>query len=284
MTGVVVPAVRRPAPAETPVAAIRNAAVRSRQRPAMPWRKVGLGTVGVVAMLAAWEAIGRNGWLGSTWPPLSTVLDTLASQQRRPVLQRALGATVGAAGRGFVLGSVLAMAAAAMGFLVPVLRAGIDRLAVVLHALPIIALAPLFIVTVGRTGTPVAISTLATFFTMFVAATSAFHAVSVGHADLFTVGRATRWQRLVHLELPAALPGVADGLRMAAPAAVLGAVLGEWFGAPRGIGLLIVSAMQNYQIPLLWSAALMGAALSMVAYGVLSLLARAAATRFGERS
>jgi ABC-type nitrate/sulfonate/bicarbonate transport system permease component len=283
MTGVVVPAARRSVAAGSAASSVRAPIVR---RPGMPalWRKVGLGTIGVVAMLAAWEAIGRNGWFGSTWPPLSTVLETLASPQRRPVLQRAFGATVGAAGRGFVLGSVLATAAAAVGFLVPVLRMGIDRLAAVLHALPIIALAPLFIVTVGRTGTPVAISTLATFFTMFVATTSAFHAVGVGHAELFTVGRATRWQRLVHLELPAALPGVADGLRMAAPAAVLGAVLGEWFGAPRGIGLLIVSAMQNYQIPLLWSAALMGAALSMVSYGLLSLVARAAANRFGERS
>ena len=58
-------------------------------------------------------------------------------------------------------------------------------------------------------------------------------------------------------------------------------MLGEWFGAPRGIGVLIVSAMQNYQIELLWAAALLSAVLSMLTYGAFSALARWTTNRWG---
>ena len=87
-------------------------------------------------------------------------------------------------------------------------------------------------------------------------------------------------RRFVSLQLPASLPGLADGLRLAAPAALLGAVIGEWFGAPRGLGVLIVSAMQNYQITLLWSAALLTALSSTIAFGILTVGARQAAARW----
>jgi NitT/TauT family transport system permease protein len=161
------------------------------------------------------------------------------------------------------------------------LREGIDKLATILHAMPIIALAPLFIVTLGRERTPMAIAALGSGFAMFVASTAAIEAARPLQQDLFSALGATRWQRLFRLQLPAAFPGMADGLRLAAPAAVLGAVLGEWFGAPRGLGLLIVSAMQNYQIELLWAAALLSALLSMAAFGVFTLLARWATARWG---
>src|SRR5690606_1434878 len=136
------------------------------------------------------------------------------------------------------------------------------QLATILHAMPVIALAPLFIVTLGRERTPVAIAALAAGFAMFVAATAAVESAKPAHHDVFTALGTGRVRRFVSLQLPAALPGLADGLRLAAPAAILGAVLGEWFGAPRGLGVLIVSAMQNFQIELLWAAALLAATMS----------------------
>jgi ABC-type nitrate/sulfonate/bicarbonate transport system permease component len=61
---------------------------------------------------------------------------------------------------------------------------------------------------------------------------------------------------------------------------VLGAVLGEWFGAPRGLGVLIVSAMQNYQINLLWAAAMLAALVSMISFGACTLLSRIVGRRW----
>lgn len=238
---------------------------------------------GIAVYLALWELAGRREWFGSTFPPLSAILETLTGDLRRPVLTRAFTSTISAAVTGLVIGVSSAVVGATLGIFVPALRRGIDQLAIILHAVPVIALAPLFIVTIGREGTPVAIAALAAGFAMFVAATAAVEAAAPAQHDVFSALGSGVTRRFVSLQLPASLPGMADGLRLAAPAALLGAVLGEWFGAPRGLGVLIVSAMQNYQIELLWAAALLTAMSSMIAFGALTALARWAATRWTSR-
>ena len=92
---------------------------------------------------------------------------------------------------------------------------------------------------------------------------------------------ADRLKRFWRLELPAAMPALVSGLRLAWPAALIGAIIGEWFGAPRGIGILIINAMQNFQIVLLWCAVLLAVGASLFFYGLLTLLERAAYSRFG---
>ena len=169
---------------------------------------------------------------------------------------------------------------AILALLVPPLRDGIDKLATILHACRSSRWRPLFIVTLGRERTPTAIAALAAGFAMFVASTAAIESARPLQQDLFTALGSGRLRRFASLEFPAAIPGLADGLRLAAPAAILGAVLGEWFGAPRGLGVLIVSAMQNYQIELLWAAALLAAGMSMITFGLFTLLSRWAATRW----
>jgi ABC-type nitrate/sulfonate/bicarbonate transport system permease component len=237
-------------------------------------------TVGVGAYLALWEVAGRREWLGSTFPPISDIVRKVVDDPQQATIMRALSSTAQASGSGFVIGIVAALAGALLALLVPPLREGIDKLATILHAMPVIALAPLFIVTLGRERTPMAIAALAAGFAMFVAATAAVESARPLQHDLFSALGATPWERFRRLQLPAAIPGMADGLRLAAPAAILGAVLGEWFGAPRGLGVLIVSAMQNYQIELLWAAALLAAVMSMIAFGLFTALARWAATRW----
>jgi ABC-type nitrate/sulfonate/bicarbonate transport system permease component len=98
--------------------------------------------------------------------------------------------------------------------------------------------------------------------------------------DLFAVLGASAILRLWRLELPAALPTIASGARLSVAAALIGAILGEWFGAPHGLGLIIIGAMQNFQIPLLWSAVLLIAAASILVYGLATLVEKAAYRRF----
>jgi NitT/TauT family transport system permease protein len=82
------------------------------------------------------------------------------------------------------------------------------------------------------------------------------------------------------LDLPAALPSIASGLKLAIPAALVGTLVGEWFGAPRGLGVLIVNAMENFQIPLLWSAVLLTLCASLLLYALMGLLERSVEARF----
>ena len=74
---------------------------------------------------------------------------------------------------------------------------------------------------------------------------------------------------------------LADGLRTAAPLAVVGAIIGEWFSSERGLGPILLNAMQNFQNASLWVAALAATALSALGYAAFDLLQRAARRRYG---
>lgn len=243
-------------------------------------QRLALGTTGIGLFLAGWEVIGQNQLLGLSWPALSEVLALLGTSARQPLFRRALAATLASLGIGYCLGAVAGLGLAGIGHLLAPLRPGLDRLAAVIHAIPSIALAPLFILLLGRQDTPAALSALTTFFILYVAAGSGLAMAAPRLHDLFAVLGGRRWTRFARLELPAALPTIASGLRLAAPAALIGVIIGEWFGAPRGLGVLVINAMQNFQIPLLWSAVLLAVITSLVLFGLLGLLQHAVTRRF----
>jgi NitT/TauT family transport system permease protein len=240
-----------------------------------------LGALGIGLFVALWEVIGRTGILGISWPPLSDVLEMLGDQSRRPLFLRALGATLDSTAMGYILVTSAGLLLATVAHLLPPLRRGSDRLAAVLNSVPSIALGQIFLVLLTRESTPAAVSSIHVFFIVFVSVSSGLQRATPAHRDLFSVLGADRLRRFGRLELPAALPSLVSGLRLAWPAALIGAIIGEWFGAPRGIGILIINAMQNFQIVLLWCAILLAVGTSLFFYGLLTLLERAAYSRFG---
>ena len=92
---------------------------------------------------------------------------------------------------------------------------------------------------------------------------------------------ATRFATFLRLDIPGAVPAIVDGVRSAAPAAVVGAIVGEWFASEHGLGPLLVAAMQNYAIDQLWAVALSGTLLSIALYTVLGALRSVACARLG---
>lgn len=239
-----------------------------------------LGVAGLLLFLAAWQWIGIHQWLGRTWPPLDVVLRFLFDPQRSGLFGRALSATFASAGTGFAIGLAAGLLFSAIAWMVPPLRPGADHTAALIHAIPQVALAPVFIIVGGPETAPVAVSALGVFFVMYVAASSGFAVAGRSHQDLLTVLGASRVSRLWRLELPAALPSMVSGLKLAVPAALVGTLIGEWFGAPRGLGVLIVNAMENFQIPLLWSAVLLTLCASLASYAVLGAAERWVEARF----
>lgn len=248
--------------------------------PTRRWTMVAYAIASAILLLVIAQVVGRFELAGRAWPPLSDVVAYVATPAGASLLWRNLLVTMGSAAQGFAIGAAIALAGAVLALVVPQLRQGLDRFSAILNAVPTIALAPLLITTVGREDTPAVIAALSVGFLMFVTMTSAFANRSQAHEDVFAVLGSGRIQRLLRLEAPRAAPAFFDGLVLSAPAAILGATIGEWFGAPMGLGLLIVSAMQNYQMQLLWAAALAATALSVLVYLVFTWLQRAAVRRF----
>ncbi|QJQ94841.1 MULTISPECIES: ABC transporter permease [Halomonadaceae] len=243
-------------------------------------QSVFLGIMGLTLLLLAWEVIGHYQLVGITWPALSDVLSLLFDPARRGLFERALTTTLAAASQGYLIGGVMGLGLAVIAHLSLALRLGIERFSAFLNAIPPIALGPVFLVLLSRDATPVGISAINVFFIIFVSASSGLRTVPESHRDLFSVFGASSAQRLVRLEFPAALPVVVSGLKLAVPAALIGTIIGEWFGATRGLGVLIVNAMQNFQISLLWSAVLLVTCMSLALYLMLTVLERSAYKRF----
>jgi ABC-type nitrate/sulfonate/bicarbonate transport system permease component len=238
--------------------------------------------VGCLLLLCAWEAVGRLALLGDTFPALSQVLAVYAEGPRRALLLRSTAATLASAAVGYAAGVCLGTAVAVFSHLVPALRGGLDRLAVLVNALPVIALGPVLIITAGRQDTPAALASVPVFFLLYTATGVGLRGTSQRLEMVFTTLGASRWQRLAKFEAVAALPAVLSGMKIAASSAMIGAIVGEWFGAPSGLGVVVLNSMQNFQIPLLWATVLVIAVITLSGYGVLGLGERAARRRIGE--
>ncbi len=123
------------------------------------------------------------------------------------------------------------------------------------QATPILALAPLIALWFGSglTG-KVLICALIVFFPVAVATMVGIRSVDRNLLELGQSLRATRWQIVSKLEVPAALPQIMGGMRVGVTLAVVGAIVGEWAGGEQGLGVLINLARGSlFDIPLMFA-------------------------------
>jgi ABC-type nitrate/sulfonate/bicarbonate transport system permease component len=133
----------------------------------------------------------------------------------------------------------------------------------------------------GRERGPTAVAALAVFFFVFTATAVGLDAAPASAHDVLIAIGASRLLRIRAVQLPVALPSIVDGLKLAAPAAVAGAIFGEWYGASRGLGVLLISSMQSGRAERLWAASLLSAACGLAAYALFAGLRRLLVGRFG---
>lgn len=232
-----------------------------------------LGLIGLAAIFLGWEIVGRTQLLGRFFLPISTILGVLTAESNRSRLEYALTTTVTEAVIGYGWGFVFGFGAALLSLFIRKSQEGFMTLGVIINAMPTVALGPLLVVVFPRHLAPIITAGISSYFVCFIATAAGFASTNQTLHEMFSAIGASRWGRFWLLELFSALPHIVDGLRLAAPAAVLGAIVGEWFGAERGIGVLLLSAMHNVQITLLWVAALLAALTSMGSYWLLSAIA-----------
>jgi len=230
--------------------------------------------------LAGWEAFGRMQVFGYSFPAFSSVVETLLDPTKNGLFTRALETTLSEAAVGFLLGSALAIAISLVAAALPILQDGLARFAALAASAPVVALGPLLIIFFPREASPVVNSTLAVFFAAFVASSAGLLSAPAAQGDVLASLGAGRFQRLVRLQIPFAVPDMVAGLRFGGPAAMLGAIIGEWFGSERGLGVLLLTSMQNIDIDLMWAAAVLSAGVSLIVFGLMSVLQQASYERF----
>jgi NitT/TauT family transport system permease protein len=171
---------------------------------------------------------------------------TIAPHFLRTVSEIVLGFGIGA-GTALVVGYLLAR--------LPLVERLASPYLVAAQAVPVLIFAPLLALWFGPgIGAKVLICALIVFFPIAIATMVGIRAVDDRLLELARSLRATRLQVITTLEVPAALPSIFGGLRVGATLSVVGAIVGEWAGADRGLGLLVNIARGSlFDIPLLFA-------------------------------
>ncbi len=192
--------------------------------------------------------------------------------------------TLAEAGAGYAWGNALALLLAFLVLLIPPLERLATQLAVISYCLPVVAIGPVIFIVLGPppsgdpSGTAVALAALSVFFTTMVSSLAGLKAADRSCLDIVTVFGGRRIHQLVKVRIIAGLPAVLAALKIAAPAALLGAILGEYIGGvDRGLGPAMVNAQQTLEVARVWGVAFVCAALAGGAYALLGLVARIAA-------
>lgn len=143
------------------------------------------------------------------------------------------------------------------------------------QSVPVVAIAPLLVIWFGPgLLSKVLICALIVFFPVLVNIIVGLRSVPNELRELMRSLQATPWQVLYYLEVPAALPVLLGGLRVGATLSVIGAVVGEYIGADRGLGFLINVGRGQYDTALVFVAVFTLIAMALSLYGVVILLER----------
>jgi putative hydroxymethylpyrimidine transport system permease protein len=169
------------------------------------------------------------------------------------------------------LGAVLALAMASS----PLLARALAPLLVVSQALPLIALAPLLVIWFGfGMASKVAMAALVIFFAVTAAFYDGLSRTDDNLLDLATLYGANRAQRLWLVRVPAAMPSLASGLKIAAAYAPIGAITGEWVGASQGLGLMLIQANARMQTDMVFAGLAVLVAFSLLLWWLVGRIAR----------
>lgn len=202
---------------------------------------------------------------------LTVLWDGLVSGYFLPHIYRTASEVV----LGLLIGTLLGMLAGIVMGEIEILRRILLPYVIASQAIPKLALAPLFILWFGFGMTSkVVITALICFFPLMENTITSIQQTDSNKKELFRVLNATRWQTLIHLKLPAGLPGILAGFRVAVILAVVGAVVGEFIGGSEGLGAMIIASQGMMDTPLMFAVLILLTALGMVLYEAVRLLER----------
>jgi NitT/TauT family transport system permease protein len=260
-------------PAASAAAAAAPRSRRRRRAFGVVWPIV----LSLAAFVAAWQLIVFvSGLTSFILPGPYTVLErfveawadgTMAPHVAQTMVEILLGFTIGAT-VALLVGVLLARSRLAERLLSPYLVAA--------QATPVLALAPLIVLWFGSgLLSKLVITTLIVFFPVAVATMVGIRGVDPRLLEMARSFRATGWQVIARIEVPAALPAILGGMRVGITLAVIGAIVGEWSAPDRGLGVLINIARGSlFDIPLMFAALAQLALIGVSLYLVMVLIER----------
>jgi NitT/TauT family transport system permease protein len=228
----------------------------------------------LVAVLTGWSLYVRVMALSPlVLPTPYAVWDSMVENTVSGLLPMHLWVTLSEILLGFILGSVVGIVLGTVTAQSPLMRAILNPYILASQAMPKLALAPIMVIWLGFGIAPkVVITALICFFPLLENTIIGLTSANPYQLELFRALTASRWQTFSKLRIPNALPVIFAGLRVAITLAVVGAVVGEYVGANRGLGALVIATQGNFDTPLMFAVFVYLTAVGIVLYKIMELM------------
>ncbi len=182
--------------------------------------------------------------------------------------------TLGAAARGWLWGNGLAIALALAVLVVPLAERPLLQLGVASYCLPVVAIGPVFAIVFDGETPKVILAAMSVFFTTLVGTMAGLRSADPTSLDVVHAFGGGPVRKLVKVRFRSSLPSLFAALRIAAPASILGAIIGEYLGAERGLGVTMINSQQALEVDRTWALALVATGVAGAAYGATALVGR----------
>ena len=210
----------------------------------------------------SWKVVTTQVWLGPSHAVGIYFVDT----HQASLIERTEGV------KGFFWGNLVAIALALLILLVPVIEKPLVQLGVISYCLPIVAIGPILEVCFSGNQPKAILAAMACFFTTLIGMLVGLRSADPTSLDVIRAFGGSRYRALVKVRLKASLPSLFAALRIAAPAAVLGAIIGEYLGGTSGLGVAMINSEQSLNVARTWGIAFVATALAGVGYVVVALV------------
>jgi len=204
-------------------------------------------------------------------PPPSAILDRLLDNAPHLFQHTVITATESAFG--FLLGSIFGFLLAVIFIYSRTLELGVYPYAIALKTVPVVAIAPLLIVWFGNGILPkIIVSAIISFFPVVVNTTKGLRSIEKEAFDLFDSMSATKKQIFFMLRLPSSLPFVFSALKISSTLSVIGAIVGEFSGADRGLGFYILISSHRLETVDMFVGILLSSLLGLSFFYIINLI------------
>lgn len=226
----------------------------------------------LLAIFALWQLAVGVLRIPATYTPAPSVIAQAIWDQPGAFLG-AIEATLLEAVLGIVAGTAIGVASGVAFSRVPLLERMFFPYFVASQAVPIIAFGAIVIIWFGNgIGSKVFIALYLTFFPVAVNTLRGLRSVKPQQIGLLRSFGASPLTIFLKLQFPSALPSIFTAVRLGASLGLVGAIVGEWFGAQSGLGVVLLLSMFNYQMPELWAAIVLTGLTGAVLYVAAALL------------
>lgn len=226
----------------------------------------------ILILLIIWEFIVNVGGIEKYILPAPTDVIKVLIKDFRTMIPH-ISATLYEGMVGFLIAIVLSIILAVIMDMVPLIKRSLYPVLVISQTIPTVALAPLFIIWFGFGALPkIIVVVIVCFFPIVISIVDGLEGVDKDLINHFKLMGASKLNVFLHLKLPYGMINFFSGMRIAATYSIMGAVIGEWLGGDRGLGVYMTRARSAYALDKMFASIVIIVAISMGIFLLVSFM------------